>query len=502
MPIRNLLISNLWQLVNYDSNNQPTLIKNVYLPPPPVGGSALGAVKAGSNITIASDGTISATGGGGSGIRIPYVQFTASATPSAGQTFTDVTLGLYNNVSSDATVVVNGSVLTPLVSYTISGNVLTVLDYLQASDLVQVQAKTAVTTLNYVSSVTVGSPLFNALSFTNPTTTPVLGIVNASSPTTQFLRGDGTWAVPPGGGGGGITADANWASTGTKNKPNNTTSDINLVLSTSVTGTLTITGITLAGMACTGTFTVSGTFPSYTSVITVVQQPGATQLTGGEVVISGMVGSTAYQVSAGTLGVTPLVNFTASVTGQFQNASYPFYTTTAPVITTGTSAPNAPNSFTLTVGGVSITTFASFTTTAIAITPTPTITGTVTGFNSYDGSQTVNINTPVTAPTTFIPAFSGQTGNNTPPTFTTASTQTTGAAIGSTITYPVATATTQYNWICTQRPLANLMLVNAFGSSPLVPDVTAPTQTIAGQVFNVYGWTNLGVGTSSQLTIS
>ena len=52
-----------------------------------------------------------------------------------------------------------------------------------------------------VVSVGVSSPLSTALTFTTPFTTPNLTIQNASLPASQFLRGDGTWAIPIGGGG-------------------------------------------------------------------------------------------------------------------------------------------------------------------------------------------------------------------------------------------------------------------------------------------------------------
>ena len=60
-----------------------------------------------------------------------------------------------------------------------------------------------------VTNFSVASPLSTALGVTNPTSTPTLAIQNASSPSTQFLKADGTWAVPAGGGSAGITLDQN-----------------------------------------------------------------------------------------------------------------------------------------------------------------------------------------------------------------------------------------------------------------------------------------------------
>jgi hypothetical protein len=119
---------------------------------------------------------------------------------------------------------------------------------------------------------------------------------------------------------------------------------------------------------------------------------------------------------------------------------------------------------------------------------------------------TVTLTGSVAAVPTFIPAFYVQTANVTTPTFTTASSQTSAAAAGSIITYPAASASTQYNWVATQRPLANLFLRTSFGDGALVPDAGGSgspiTQTISGQTFNVYGWTTLTVGSSSILVIT
>ena len=52
-----------------------------------------------------------------------------------------------------------------------------------------------------VTTVSVASPLSNALTFSNPTTIPSLSIVSTANPTTKFLRADGFWVAPSSGSG-------------------------------------------------------------------------------------------------------------------------------------------------------------------------------------------------------------------------------------------------------------------------------------------------------------
>ena len=133
-----------------------------------------------------------------------------------------------------------------------------------------------------------------------------------------------------------------------------------------------------------------------------------------------------------------------------------------------------------------------------------------TGSVSGTGRGTDNTTTPFTGnaspvtvqQTTYVPAFFTQTANSTQPTFSrTSPNQTAGNAAGSQFTYPTASAMTQYNWVCTQRPLTAIALRTPFGNNPLTADVNT-TITVEGQTFNLFGWTRLAVGGASTVVIS
>lgn len=377
MPNLNTILARVASLFTVDANYLPLKLRNTYIPPPPIDGSALGGVKAGTGVVIASDGTISATGSTPSTV-------TVTATWASGGTSKD--------------------------------------QYL--------------------------SP----------------GVVNAQ----------------------GIT--------------------VNLV--TSGTAITNVTTISVGGTPLTGPFTVTGSAPSYSVVVASANVPVAVQVSGGAVAVTGMLaGSVSFSGTGTNLTTVAPIPFSVTTTASFLNASYPFYTTRARIQITGSTIGTSTGSaLTLSDGGSSepVSNFLNFISVNSYAFVTTTYSGTVTGNGTHGAptNVTININQTVVAPTTYVPAFYAQTADGTVPTFTSASLQTAGAATGSTITYATATASTQYNWICTQRPLANLFISTIFGNTQLVPDVTAPNQTIGGQVFNVYGVTKLGVGTAMQLVIT
>jgi hypothetical protein len=208
--------------------------------------------------------------------------------------------------------------------------------------------------------------------------------------------------------------------------------------------------------------------------------------------------------NAGTLTNVQPTAFTTTLSASYSDTSLPFYATTSTIIY------SYSNSVAITSFGGTITPSGSFARNATSPSgnfASVPILGATIGGNAIGnglngaGSATVTLTGSIGAIPTFIPAFWVQTATFAPPVFSSASNQTTSDAQGSSIAYPAA-PNSSYNWVCTQRPLANLMLASPFGNAPLVPDVTAPTQTISGQVFNVYGWTKLSPNTGSTLIIS
>ena len=330
----------------------------------------------------------------------------------------------------------------------------------------------------------------------------------------QVMVNDGagnlTWQTVSGGGGGAVTATSVWTG-GTANKNAYTSpgvvNNVGITISleaTSGSGGITAATIRLNGVALAGTFNSTGAWPNLTIAIPAATLSGNVAETAATVVVSltGTFNSTGLSISnAGTLTNTQPTPFTTTLTGSYALSSAPYYTTTG-TLNYSYSNGAAITSFggVLTPGGNATSTTGSFTN--IALTGS-TISGSATG-NGLNGagSSTVTLSGSVAAVPSFIPAFWGQTTTNSPPTFTTSSNQTGSAAQGSTITYTLPSASTNYNWVCTQRPLANLMLRTSFGTSVLVPDVTAPNQTIAGQTFQCYGWTALATDNPSILVIS
>ena len=143
MSTRNLLNSNMWQLVSPDINNEPEKIFNKYIPIP--SGNYVGGVKP-DNITTYIDGigTISALANGtiGAAQFVPYISFVSSPVAAANQTFGSNLFSYYFGNSNFATLSVDGAILQPDVDYLMSTTSVTILTYLLPSSLVEVQAKT------------------------------------------------------------------------------------------------------------------------------------------------------------------------------------------------------------------------------------------------------------------------------------------------------------------------------------------------------------------------
>ena len=535
MPIRNLTISNLWQLVTVDTNNLPLKVKNTYIPAPTIDGLSLGGVKQGTNITIALDGTISATGAAGSTLQgltdvsiveptlidttntitaVDATTITVSAAAPISLAIGDWISGIStaNSKVTQITAIV-GQVITVAATATFGFTVLGLIYKISSTTLSGQVLTWNVPTNKWIAQPTNYSTVQNATGIA-VTQRPIIEFTGSgvSSVLDDAVGGRTVVTITGGGGGGTFTASSVWTGgTGNKNaylspgNINNVGITINLVAS-SGSGGITAAVVSLNGAALSGTYASTGTWPNLVITIPVADLIGNAAEIANSVLVSlvgTFGGSGANIANAGTLTNTQPGLFTTTLTGSYAIASAPYYTTTA---TLSWVYGNTVGTF-LAFGGT-FTPPGSQAPTATGSFPNVAITGSTIGGSAVGngtagaGSRTISLSGSVAAIPTFIPAFWVQTSDATVPIFTTASSQTPGAAQGSIITYTVAAAITQYNWVCTQRPLANLILRTSFGDGALVPDVTGPDQTLSGQVFQVYGWTRLGVGISSILVIT
>ena len=343
--------------------------------------------------------------------------------------------------------------------------------------------------------------------------TPRTGAIRFLAGTNQTITDNNdqsfTWTGGSGGGGGFSAVTARWTIANNANKDayssagivNNDGITIALTASSNP-GTLAPFTITLNGTALGTTFTPQGAFPNYLIVIT------AATLIGNAIEVANVITvalqSSQFNLTANNLTNNQPIPFALTYNARFLASAYPFYISTDRVLLTGSVVGNQTALATSVSDGTTSESPINLneTTTNSFRFLTTTYGGSVTGTGTRGaGSLTIPVNQTLTAPALFVPAFLAQTPDSAIPIFTTATSQTVAAAAGSTVTYSPAPATS-YNWVATQRPLANLMLQSPFGNSVLVPDVTGPNQTISGQVFAVYGWTRLSLNATSVLVIS
>lgn len=332
----------------------------------------------------------------------------------------------------------------------------------------------------------------------------------------QTLINDGNgrlfWGSSGGGGGGAFSSAVSVWTGGTANKQaynspgviNNVGITISLVAS-SGGGEITGARVSLGGATLPNTYATTGsTFPNYSLVIPpgdLAGQPAEINPS-SLVSVTGVFNASNFNIAnAGTLTTTQPAPFAVTLSASFVPNPVAFYNTVANVsyqynVTSGIgrtysgtiagiSAPSASGNINVNTGGGSFG-------------------GTVIGDGEF-GAAT-NVTVPITGTlgpaNLYIPAFYQLTTNSTAPVFTSGSVQTVAGAAGTLITFPVASASTNYAWIATTLPLARIQYVTSFGNAPFVPDITAPTQTISGQIFNVFGVTGTSTTSALQLQIT
>lgn len=159
MSTRNLINSNIWQIVSADTNNLPLKVYNQFIPLPTL--TQVGGVRPdGTTITIDQYGVITAIGGGGGGGQyelIPYVTINSGPNPGTGFVFSNVAFLGYLDDASLMTVTANGVLLTPNEDYTLQDTQLTFNSFLTANTQIEVQAKVVPTTPKTANFVTTQS---------------------------------------------------------------------------------------------------------------------------------------------------------------------------------------------------------------------------------------------------------------------------------------------------------------------------------------------------------
>ena len=279
---------------------------------------------------------------------------------------------------------------------------------------------------------------------------------------------------------------------------------ISLVASNGSDG-ITNAKISLNSVELAGTYSSTGTWPNLSINIPSEDLTGnvANYANSVTIRITGLFNSLVFNIqNAGALTNIQPVSFAASLSASYLQQLLPFYATTATVnynysiangtitqyngiITAETSTPLDANVASGTFTGV--------------LNRALTLSGSVTGTGTFGaGSTTLPIGGQVSAVSVYYPAFYKITNSSVEPTWLTTDTQTVTSPTGLTITYPNAQET-DYAWLATRAPMASIvMIVQGFGEFP-IPATVISSVVIAGQVFDLYGFTGFVDGVPVRL---
>ena len=276
----------------------------------------------------------------------------------------------------------------------------------------------------------------------------------------------------------------------------------NATFNVQTTDTITIGASTITGANITG-LGISGTGGTYNIANTLVA--AAIQTNSSSAISANLTTSRGVQTTNGTtLTTIAAVPFNVtSLTGTFASSSIPFWTPSqtfnwSAALTSGATATSGNVTYSNTGSSIS----GSLTTTGATSGTSPSLDSTLTytisssdytGAGGYGaGTRTIpsTVTGTVSPATLYYPLFYTTTGSSANPNFTTSTTHNsnnyaTGQGANTTAT------SSNYLWIGTPTSTARSFGFTFLGSFVSVtPDVTYASQTISGQTYNVYGFTN------------
>ena len=264
-------------------------------------------------------------------------------------------------------------------------------------------------------------------------------------------------------------------------------------------GATTITGANLTGLGITGsggTYTIPNTLFG-----AVVQTNSSTAVSANLTTTRGVKttnGTTLTTIAAIPFNVT-------SLTGSFASSSVPYWATSqtfnwSAALTSGATVASGNVTYSNNVSGSnvsgSLTSNGSTSGTSTSLDSTLTYTITSTDYTGAGGNgagtRTIpsTVNGTISPATIYYPLFYKTTGNSANPSFTNSDTRNsnnfaTGQGANTTAT------PSNYLWIGTPNSTAREFAFTFLGSRvDITPDVTYANQTISGQTYNVYGFTN------------
>jgi hypothetical protein len=314
-----------------------------------------------------------------------------------------------------------------------------------------------------------------------------------------------------------FTATDTWVVTGATSKNAyanliaNTANVSNITLSLSLTnatfnvqstdtitiGASTITGANITGLGISGT---GGTYTIANTLVAAIIQTNSSTAVSANLTTSRGV-KTTNGINLTTIAAVPF-NVT-SLTGSFAASSVPFWTPSqtfnwSAALTSGATVDSGNVTYSNVANSVSgsLTSIGDISGTSGSLDSTLTYTissSDYTGAGGFGaGTRTIpsTVNGTVSPATLYYPLFYATSGNSSNPNFTTSSTSNSNNFVTGQGANTTATPS-NYLWIGTPTSTARSFGFTFLGSFvSITPDVTYANQTISGQTYMVYGFTN------------